>query len=87
MTRRIPYPFSSIEWNENINAQFPPWPKSDPREGNRRKHDRRRGDRRQRSPNEQQRPEIKYPATLLTQEERELIEFLNRDEEMPDDLP
>lgn len=70
-----------------MNAPFPPWAKSDRRDGNRRMHDRRRSDRRQRPPNEQQRPDIKYPATLLTQEERELIEFLNRCEEVPDDLP
>ncbi len=67
-----------------MTDQISPWPKSDRRGGNRRKHDRRKGDRRSKPPEELQRPQIIFPAALLTQEERELIESLNRSEEEPD---
>lgn len=74
--RKIPYPFGSPEWVENIKKHYLAWPKSNRRDANRRNDDRRALDRRQQQLSEQRRSEKKFSMILLTQEERKLIEDL-----------
>jgi hypothetical protein len=74
--RKIPYPFGSREWVENIKNHYLAWPKSNRRDQSRRSDERRALERREQQLSEQRRSEIKYSAILLTQEERKLIEDL-----------
>lgn len=74
--RKIPYPFGSPEWVENIKNHYLAWPKSNRRNMNRRSDERRAIERRQQLLSEQRRSEKKYSPILLTQEERKLIEDL-----------
>lgn len=74
--RKIPYPFGSPEWEENIKKHYLAWPKSNRRDVNRRSTERRELERRQQQLSEQRRSEKKFSVILLTQEERKLIEDL-----------
>lgn len=74
--RKIPYPFGSREWVENIKKHYLAWPKSNRRDANRRCDERRALERREQQLSEQRRSEKKYSPILLTQEERKLIEDL-----------
>ncbi|PPK76289.1 hypothetical protein B0F87_104382 [Methylobacter tundripaludum] len=74
--RKIPYPFGSPEWVENIKNHYLAWPKSNRRDMSRRSDERRASERRQQLLSEQRRSEKKYSPILLTQEERKLIEDL-----------
>ena len=74
--RKVPYPFGSAEWVENIKNYYLAWPKSNRRDRSRRHDERRVPDRRQHQLSEQRRSEIKYSPILLTEEERKLIEGL-----------
>lgn len=74
--RKIPYPFESPEWVENIKNYYLAWPKANRRDISRRNDERRAIERRQLSLSEQQHSEQKYSPILLTQEERKLIEDL-----------
>ncbi|HEY8037443.1 MAG TPA: hypothetical protein VIF37_17830 [Methylobacter sp.] len=74
--RKIPYPFGSREWVENIKKHYLAWPKSNRRDMNRRSNERRAMDRRQQQFSEQRLSEKKFSMILLTQEERKLIEDL-----------
>jgi hypothetical protein len=74
--RKIPYPFGSAEWEENIKKHYLAWPKSNRRDVNRRSTERRELERRQQQLSEQRRSEKKFSVILLTQEERKLIEDL-----------
>lgn len=74
--RKIPYPFGSPEWVENIKNHYLAWPKNNRRNANRRSDERRAEERRQHQLSEQSRSEKKYSPILLTQEERKLIEDL-----------
>jgi hypothetical protein len=72
--RKIPYPFDSEEWVENIKKNYLAWPKANRRDSSRRGDERRVSDRRQQLLSEQSRSEKKFSMILLTQEERKLIE-------------
>ncbi len=74
--RKIPYPFGSQEWVENIKKHYLAWPKSNRRTVNRRNNERRELDRREQQLSEQRRSEKKFSMILLTEEERKLIEDL-----------
>ncbi len=74
--RKIPYPFGSPEWVENIKNHYLAWPKANRRDMSRRSNERRAIERRQQLLSEQRRSEKKYSPVLLTQEERKLIEDL-----------
>lgn len=74
--RKIPYPFGSPEWVENIKKHYLAWPKVNRRDVNRRTNERRAVDRRLQQLSEQRRSEKKYSMILLTQEERKLLEDL-----------
>ena len=79
--RKVPYPFGSPEWVENIKKHYLAWPKSNRRDMSRRSNERRAIDRRQQALSEQLRSKKKFSQVLLTQEERKLIEdlYLNED--------
>ncbi|MGZ5050147.1 MAG: hypothetical protein ACXWF8_09060 [Methylobacter sp.] len=81
--RKIPYPFGSQEWIENIKQNYLAWPKTNRRIADRRAGDRRAHDRRQYDISEQQRSEQRFSSILLTDEEKRLIEdlFLNDPED------
>lgn len=74
--RKIPYPYDSPEWIENVKDNYLVWPKSNRRNLNRRSSQRRLPDRRQQQLSEQRRSEKKFSSILLTQEEIKLIEDL-----------
>lgn len=73
--------FGSAEWIENIQQFYLAWPKTDRRKQERRTTERRASDRRQRQLNEQQFSQTKYSPSILTHEERMLIEDLFRNED------
>lgn len=85
MTLRRPYSFRRIEPQNEIKDSYYPW--QDTREGtdrrgeNRRKYERRSFPRPQRQTSKSVRIPISYFSNLLTQEEREFIEYLTRSEE------
>lgn len=74
--RKIPYPFGSPEWVENIKNHYLAWPKADRRNVDRRTSERRAVERRLQQLSEQRRSEKKHSLILLTQEERKLLEDL-----------
>ncbi len=74
--RKLPYPFGSREWVENIKNHYLAWPKSNRRDITRRSNERRALERREQQLSEQRRSEQKFSMILLTQEERKLIEDL-----------
>ncbi|MGR9014265.1 MAG: hypothetical protein ACU83U_11520 [Gammaproteobacteria bacterium] len=74
--RKIPYPFGSAEWVENIKKHYLAWPKTNRRNLSRRSNERRSVERRVQQLSEQRRSEKKHSLILLTQEERKLIEDL-----------
>ena len=78
--RKIPYPFGSPEWVENVKNHYLAWPVSNRRGQCRRSDERRAPDRRQQQLSEQRRSEKKHSPIVLTQEERKLIEDLFLDE-------
>ncbi len=91
MTLRKPYSFRMMELQNDIKDFYYPW--QDAREGidrrgeNRRKYDRRSLPRPLWQSSEQPPPPITYHPNLLTQEEREFIEYLSRNEEELNLLP
>lgn len=74
--RKIPYPFGSKEWIENIKEHYLAWPKFNRRKTDRRGNERRTPERREQQLSEQSRSEKKFSTILLTEEERKLIEDL-----------
>ncbi|MFI3154738.1 MAG: hypothetical protein QX199_01140 [Methylococcaceae bacterium] len=74
--RKIPYPFGSQEWIENIKKHYLAWPKYNRRNIDRRDNERRALERREQQLSEQRRSEKKFSMILLTEEERKLIEDL-----------
>jgi hypothetical protein len=74
--RTINYPFGSKEWLENISNHYLVWPKYDRRDGSRREHERRSADRRQRQLLKQHRVDQDYLQSVLTREERIMIQDL-----------
>ncbi len=78
--RKIPYPFGSPEWVENVKKHYLAWPVSNRRGQIRRSDERRAPDRRQQQLSEQRRSEKKYSQIVLTHEERKLIEDLFLDD-------
>lgn len=74
--RKVPYPFGSPEWVENIKKHYLAWPKTNRRNLSRRSNERRAVERRMQQLSEQHRSEKKHSLILLTQEERKLIEDL-----------
>mgnify|MGYP001636545549 CR=1 FL=1 len=73
---KVPYPFGSPKWVENIQKHYLAWPKEDRRSDSRRSNDRRSPDRRQQRMSEQRMTARKYSKILLSREELKLIEDL-----------
>lgn len=90
MTLRMPYSFRRIGPQNEIKDTYYPW--RDARDGtdrrgeNRRKHERRSFPRPPRQTSEPVRTPTNYLSNLLTQEERDFIEYLTRSEEELDML-